>query len=202
MAKQLTFVIDKHKIEAGIAKVDRDKVYGYVEERITDKAGKPCLTGNLLDDGQTLIVSGSTSLKTVDENGIEHDKKALKTVYLDGRDAVLVPSSYDGEIKLEKVGMEELFNLEVTAVYQLTWEASTGKAALLKSLENAAIYRFIFNYRADYEGADALLLSAQNEAFVLTGRLLTFDFLEPKTPTPVAEESIEESEEDMDFGML
>ena len=74
MAKNLTFVIDKQKFAAGIIKVDRDKVYGFIEEVVSDKSGNTCETGNLLDDGQTLILSGATALKTVNANNQEVDK--------------------------------------------------------------------------------------------------------------------------------
>jgi len=92
--------------------------------------------------------------------------------------------------------------LEVNTVYQLQWEDDAAKQATLKQLENGALWKFVFNYRADYEGADAIMLSAQNEVFVLTGRLLEFDFLENKTAVPVAEPEVEQEEDSMDFGML
>jgi hypothetical protein len=92
--------------------------------------------------------------------------------------------------------------LEVTTVYQLILEDATSKTAMLNLLEGGNVFQFVFNYRADYEGADALVLSSQNEIFVLTGRMLEFDFLENKSATPLVEEFVEESEEEMDFGML
>jgi hypothetical protein len=203
MAKNLTFVIDKQKFAAGITKVDRDKVYGFVDEVVSDKSGNACETGNLLDDGQTLILSGATALKTVDANNQEVDKKTLKTVYLDGKDATLIPSSYDGEIELVKGDLDDLFNLEVTTVYQLTWEDAASKASMLKLLEGGNVFQFVFNYRADYEGADALVLCSQNEIFVLTGRMLEFEYLENKSAIPPVEEAaVEEAEEEVDFGML
>jgi hypothetical protein len=114
-----------------------------------------------------------------------------------------VPSSYDGTIELAEATPDDLFNLEVTTVYQLTWEDATAKGNMVKELEVGKLFRFVFNYRADYEGADAILLSAQNEVFVLTGRLLEFNYLENKTAAPITEvESTEQEEEEVDFGML
>lgn len=201
MAKNLTFVIDQQKFAAGIAKVDRDKVYGFVEEVVSDKDGNVCSTANILNDGQTLILSGATAMKTVDANFVEVDKKTLKTIYLDGKDAVLIPSSYDAEIILKEAHLDDLFNLEVSTVYQLTWEDATSKSAMLKLLENGKLFQFVFNYRADYEGADAIVISALEEVFVLTGRLLLFDYLENKTAAPITVEE-DEVEEEIDFGML
>lgn len=202
MAKNLTFSINKSTYSAGITKLDRDKIYGFVEEQILDKNGNLCSSGALLDDGQTLVLTGATAMKTVTDNNAEVDKKALKTVYMDGKDAILVPSSYEGTIELVKATMDDLFNLEVNSVYQLTWEDAVAKSSMLKELEGGNLFRFVFNYRADYEGADAILLSAQNEIFVLTGRLLEFEYLENKTAAPIAEVENAEQEEEVDFGML
>ena len=134
----------------------------------------------------------------------EIDKKSLKTVYHDGADAVLIPSSYDGEIVLQKASMDNLFDLEVATVYQLIWEDTSAKANLIKQLQNGNLFQFVFNYRADYEGADAIMLSSQNEVYVLTGRLLDFEYLENKSIVPPIEEEshLADSEEEVDFGML
>jgi hypothetical protein len=203
MAKNLSFRIGSNVFAAGITKIDRDKVYGFVEEVVLDKDGAPCTTGNLLDDGQTVILSGATALKTVDEHGAEVDKHQLKMVYADGADAVLVPSSYDGDVALQPATLNDLFNLEVNTVYQLTWEDAAQKSAMLAQLEGGAVYRFVFNYRADYEGADAIVLAAQQEVFALTGRMLEPEYLENKTAVPIAEpEASNEEEEELDFGML
>jgi hypothetical protein len=203
MAKNLTFVIDKTKFQAAITKVDRDKVYGFVEEAVTDKQGSVCMTANLLDDGKTLILSGATALKTVDEKMQEVDKSTLKTVYLDGSDAVLIPSSYDGEIKLESCSLDDLFDLQVDTMYQLTWEDETSKKELLSLLQDGSVFRFVFNYRADYEGADAVVVGNGVEVFVLTGRLQPFEYLENKAVLPPEEPAeLQTEEEEVDFGML
>ena len=202
MAKNLTFSINKTNYSAGITKVDRDKVYGFVEEQVLDKNGNLCSTGALLDDGQTLVLTGATAMKTVTDNNEEVDKKALKAVYMDGKDAILVPSSYEGTIELAKATIDDLFNLEVNSIYQLTWEDASAKSSMLKELENDNLFSFVFNYRADYEGADAILLSAQNEVFILTGRILEFEYLENKTAAPIVELESAEHEEEVDFGML
>ncbi len=203
MAKSITFSIGDKKFQGAINKVDRDKVYGFVEELVTDASGNLCTTGSIMDDGSTIILSGATALKTVDKNNKEVDKKTLKAVYMDGKDAVLVPSSYDQEVMLQKTIVDDLYNLEVTAVYQMAFE-DTGivKADVLKMLGDD-YYRFVFNYRADYEGADAIMLATDNEVFVLTGRLLEFNFLENKNTVVVLdEETAAETDDSIDFGML
>ena len=203
MAKSITFSIGDKKFQGAINKVDRDKVYGFVEELVTDASGNLCTTGSIMDDGSTIILSGATALKTVDKNNKEVDKKTLKAVYMDGKDAVLVPSSYDQKVMLQKTIVDDLYNLEVTAVYQMAFEdTGIAKADVLKMLGDD-YYLFVFNYRADYEGADAIMLATANEVFVLTGRLLEFNFLENKNTVVVLEdETAAETDDSIDFGML
>jgi hypothetical protein len=204
MGKNLHFVIEGKSWSAGISKVDRNKVYGHVEEVISDSNGELCTVASILDDGQTIIVSGATALKTVNSDNREVSKDTIKTVNLDGTDAVLVPSSYDTDAVLTPGTLDDLFNLEITTVYQLVWDDEAAKLDLISYLSTNKVLKFVFNYRADYEGADAVLITAQNQVFALTGKFLEFKFLENKQII-ITEESESEAnvEEDaMDFGML
>ena len=204
MGKNLHFVIEGKSWSAGISKVDRNKVYGHVEEVISDSNGELCTVASILDDGQTIIVSGATALKTVNSDNREVSKDTIKTVNLDGTDAVLVPSSYDTDAVLTPGTLDDLFNLEITAVYQLVWDDEAAKLDLISYLSTNKVLKFVFNYRADYEGADAVLITAQNQVFALTGKFLEFKFLENKqiiiTEESEAESNVEEDA--MDFGML
>jgi hypothetical protein len=125
-------------------------------------------------------------------------------VYQDGKDAVLVPSSYEGEVSVTETNLDDLFNLEITSVYQLDFEEAAQKKSVSDYLSDGKVARFVFNYRADYEGADAILIANADGIFALTGRIIDFPYLENKL-APVAatlvEETVEE-EEGMDFGML
>ena len=204
MGKNIHFVIEGKSWSAGISKVDRNKVYGHVEEIISDSNGELCSVASILEDGQTIIVSGATALKTVDSENKEISKDAIKTVNLDCTDAVLVPSSYDTDAVLTLGTLDDLFNLEITAVYQLVWEDEADKLDLIAYLGTNKVLKFVFNYRADYEGADAVLITAQNQVFALTGKFLEFQFLENKQvivlEDTVADATVEE--DSMDFGML
>lgn len=204
MGKNIHFVIEGKSWSAGISKVDRNKVYGHVEEIISDSNGELCSVASILEDGQTIIVSGATALKTVDSENKEISKDAIETVNLDGTDAVLVPSSYDTDAVLTPGTLDDLFNLEITAVYQLVWEDEAAKLDLIAYLGTNKVLKFVFNYRADYEGADAVLITAQNQVFALTGKFLEFQFLENKqviVPEDTDTDATVE-EDSMDFGML
>jgi hypothetical protein len=204
MGKNINFVIDGKSWSAGISIVDRNKVYGHVEEVITDSNGELCTVASILDDGQTIIVSGATALKTVDSDNKEVNKEQIKTVNLDGSDAVLVPSSYDIDTVLTAGTLDDIFNLEITAVYQLVWDDETAKLDLINYLNTNKVLKFEFNYRADYEGADAVLITAQNQVFALTGKFLEFQYLENKQVILTEETDADVTVEDdaMDFGML
>jgi hypothetical protein len=203
MAKAIQFAADNLKFAAALTKIDRDKIYGFIEVKVNDDKGNLCTMGSLLDDGRTLVLNGATALKTVDSKYNELDKKTLKVVYQDGTDAVLVPSSYEGEVKLLECSMDDLFNLEISSVYQLDIEDAEQKKMVTNFLADGKVARFIFNYRADYECADAIIISNANGIFALTGRIIDFPYLENKlvvNATNLQEETIEE--EGMDFGML
>ena len=203
MAKAIQFKAGESKFAATLTKIDRDKVYGFIELKVSDDKGNLCSLGNLLDDGSTIVLNGATAMKTVDESNKELDKKTLKVVYQDGKDAVLVPSSYDQEVVLQEASLDDLFNLEITAVYQLGFEDENQKNTTLAYFSDGKVARFQFNYRPDYEGADAILLANPAGLFALTGSLIDFPYLENAQVVQVAE--IEEEpavEEEMDFGML
>ena len=204
MGKNIHFVIEGKSWSAGISKVDRNKVYGHVEEVISDSNGELCTVASILEDGQTIIVSGATALKTVDSENKEITKDAIKTVNLDGTDAVLVPSSYDTDVVLTPGTLNDLFNLEITTVYQLVWEDEAAKLDLINYLGTNKVLKFVFNYRADYEGADAVLITAQNQVFALTGKFLEFQFLENKQVIVPENSDVDTTveEDSMDFGML
>ena len=203
MAKAIQFVAGKLKFAAVLTKIDRDKVYGFIEVKVNDDKGNPCVMGSLLDDGRTLVLNGATALKTVDASFNELDKKELKVIYQDGKDAVLVPSSYEGEVNLSQTSLDDLFNLEITSVYQLDFEDASQKNSVSDYLADGKVARFVFNYRADYEGADAILIANADGIFALTGRIIDFPYLE-NILAPVAANLVEETieEEAMDFGML
>jgi hypothetical protein len=203
MAKAIQFNAGKLTFAASLTKVDRDKVYGFIEVKVNDDKGNPCTMGSILDDGKTLILNGATANKTVDASFNELDKKELKVVYQDGKDAVLVPSSYEGEVLLTETSLDDLFNLEVTSVYQLDFEDDLQKKSVSDYLASGKVARFLFNYRADYEGADAILIANANGIFALTGRIIDFPFLKNEVE-PISETLVEQpiEEEGMDFGML
>jgi len=201
MARLINFKTVNQHWQAGLTKVDRKKVYGYTSEEVTDLDGNLCTMGNILDDGSTLILQGLTAMKTVDMDNAEIDKKTLKAVYMDGTDAEIIPSSFDIDVQLTETTVEDLLDLEITSIYQLEFESDEQRKALQEELLSGKLYRFIFNFRAGYDGNDAILLANNEGIFALTGRLIEFDYLDNKILDFVIDED-EDDEDEMDFSML
>jgi hypothetical protein len=102
-----------------------------------------------------------------------------------------------------KMLLDDLFNLEITSVYQLDFVDTSQKKSVSDYLADVKVARFVLNYRADYEGADAILIANEDGIFALTGRIIDFPYLENKlapADSNLVEVTIEE--EGMDFGML
>jgi hypothetical protein len=62
-----------------------------------------------------------------------------------------------------------------------------------KYFMNNEIYSFEFNYREDYEGDNAFLLSNDDGIFIGVGKLNDFEFLD------LSNISLEDSDEDIDI---
>jgi hypothetical protein len=204
MARTIKITFKGKTYEPSIQALNRDKLYGFIENVIEDDKGQSCFEGSLLEDGQTLIGKGCSAIKVLDEKGLEVDKKELKAVDVNGKPLNEVLSIFETGITLKEGGMDDLFDLEVDSVYDFNWSDETMKAAFLNEIKGKVL-TFEFNYRTDYEGADAVLISNSEGAFILSGRKLEFEFLSNKNQTIIAiPELEEENEEDqgMDFSMF
>jgi len=201
MARLVKFNIGTESFDAAINKLDRDKVYGWIETVATDSAGNTCLTASLLNDGRTMVGSGGIAQKTLDSNKVEVDKSTLVAKLPDMSLAVLQPSIYEQPVNLIAASIEDLLDLDVTAVYELTFDDLEIKSKMQSFLDNA-VYSFPFNYRSDYEAADAFMLFNGAVFFILTGNKNQFNFLTNEISEPIVIEETEVSEEELDFGML
>jgi hypothetical protein len=203
MARQATFKIGKTLFKAGINKIDRNKIYGYVDEHTYDANGDECTLGAVLNDGSTFVLSGATAMKKVDEQLREVDKSEIKTVKIDGSEAILYPSIFDIETELKEENLDSMLDLQVELSYQLSFDAETDLNTALSMLKTDKAYYFLYNYRADYEAADAYLVSNGKEIFALSGKIVKFEYLDNKTIIPIDEmEEETASDEELDFSML
>ena len=200
MAKEINFQIAGKSFQGSITKVDRDKVYGWTEERYFEKDGTQCMWANLLSDGVTLIASGGSALKIISSSGTEISRSDLKAVLPNGDLATLQKSVYEGDVLLESgYDIDSLLNLEVKSVYQLS--VTSDLEVLRAALINNQILYFKFNYRTDYEADDAFVVSQGENYFIITGVIQDFEFSNLEKPSDIA--SIDEtSENSLDFNMF
>ena len=63
MAKPLTVEFQGQTVEFALEKVDRTKLYGYVETEVHDEAGNRCELRTLAGDGHSVIGKGGAVIK-------------------------------------------------------------------------------------------------------------------------------------------
>ena len=102
---------------------------------------------------------------------------------------------------LREATLDEYLAMAVKSVYQL--QIDENKEDLINELNDGKIYYFVFNYRADYEGDDAFLVSNGTDVFAITGMSSELEFigLEDNEQELVTEDTAE-VEDDMDFAMF
>jgi hypothetical protein len=204
MAKKLNFKIGEASSSLDAIKLDRKKLYGWKEKLILDNKGENCDSITLFSDMSLLIPKGGVTLGSLTTDGKWVDKSELIHVDINGNPVEKVPSSFGADIELtELVPVEELLEHNITAVYSLQGEEESND--FINEVKKAnGIYKFIFNYRADYEGDPAFLIEANGELFVLVGKKIEFEFIGLAETGVIEseEEEIEEEVDDFDFAMF
>lgn len=200
MAKELEFRLGDHLLSLSPTKLERKKLYGWAEMRATTPDGALCNQAGIDISGKIIIPKGATKIGMVGEDGLWLEKESLVAVHADGTPAEPIISSFDTTINLvEKATIEDLLDLRVSAVYQLSGEDSEE----LKGLLGGDIYTFPFSYRGGYETSMAFLLSNGSVVYIITGEKIVFDYVgldEQGVLTECEEVDIEEDE--FDFSMM
>ena len=198
MARKAEFTINDKSVMAELKKVDRKKIYGWSNIEVYDDNGSICKLAGLAE-GRYVMPSGSTSLITIDSKGKFVSRSFLVGVDKDGKKVPIIPSIYDEKVVLNESSIDEYLTLAVKSVYQLNLE---NDDFLLDELNNGKIYHFIFNYRADYEGDDAFLISNENEVFAITGMCAELDFIGLENNEQELYQEDKEEDDDLDFAMF
>ncbi len=201
MARQAEFSFSGQSVMAELKKVDRKKIYGWSSVEVFDENGSTCKLASLAE-GSYIMPSGSTSLVSLNKSGEAISRSSLVGVNSAGEKVEKVPSIYDQKVMLREATIDEYLSVAVKSVYQLNIEEN--KESLLAELDAGKIYYFVFNYRADYEGDDAFLLSNENEIFAVTGMSSDLEFigLEDNEKELAPEDSEVVQDDDMDFAMF
>ena len=200
MARTATLTMSDKSYSVGLKKLDRKKIYGWSKVDIFDDNDQSCSLASIAD-GRYVLPSGSITLAGFNPKGEYIAKSSLIGVDEKGKKVEKVPSIFDEPATLTKADLDEYLSLNVKSVYQLAIEE--GEEELLGLLEGGDIYRFPFNYRADYEADDAFLLTSAGEVFAVVGKQAKLEFigLENKEEEVPEEPEVPE-EDDFDFGML
>jgi hypothetical protein len=205
MSKQLIVRHRGKELSLGLEKVDRTRLYGYVDTEVLDEQGQRCELATLNGDGNTLVGRGGTALATLSPNGLWREKSALQAVDPLGKVLSPVKSSFDGPLALERTAsVDEYLAHNIHLVYKL--DVVGDAAELLEELRGGTIYTFPFSYRGGLEAYTGfLLLGADGNLFLAAGSSPNFEFVGLNQPAAAAEaeaEGDEEEENGFDFGMM
>tara|TARA_B100001287_G_scaffold235392_1_gene207520 strand:- start:3149 stop:3745 length:597 start_codon:yes stop_codon:yes gene_type:complete len=198
MARKAEFTLKGKSVMAELKKVDRKKIYGWSNIEVYDENESICKLAGLAE-GRYVMPSGSTSLITLDSKGESVSRSSLVGVDKDGKKVPIVSSIYDEKVVLNESSIDDYLTLAVKSVYQLNLE---NDDFLLDELNSGKIYHFIFNYRADYEGDDAFLISNENEVFAITGMCAELDFIGLENNEQELYQEDQEEDDDLDFAMF
>lgn len=201
MAKALNIAIGGSTYALAPTKVERKKLYGWTELRATDPDGIVCRQAGLDSNGVTIIPKGATKIGMLREDGNWMEKSELQAMHADGSVAEAIPSSFEGEINLNrKVEVEKLMDCIVTSVYQLEGD---GAGDLAKAI-GTDIYMFPFSYRGGYDASDGFLLSNGTTPFIFVGTEAQFEMigLEEQAVVDEPDDEVEMEEDELDFSMF
>lgn len=184
------------------AKVDRSKLYGRRRRVALDPDGAPCTRASLTDDGSTLLRAGMTAQGYFDDTGTWLPNKELVGLDDEGEPLEKVPSTLGEAQPLTEAKPEELLDLRVHAVYALT--PTELEEALAASLADGAVYRFAFNYRADYREESAFLIANDEGAlFAIVGQPATPVWAEAEAIlAPSYDDDDADLDDELDFEMF
>ena len=205
MAK--SFVCSLGGVEFALApeKVDRARLYGWVDVEAQDEQGRRCDIATLLSDGKTIAGKGGVALASMSPDGEWLDRRQLRAVDPEGKPLAPVPSTFAAPVPLAATAtIEEYLSHDVKAVYALRPEGDC--AALRAELAKGTIYTFPYSFRGGVE-ADAgfLLVNPEGELFLAVGAPTRLRFVGLDQAAALSEEDDAaegEDEETLDFGMM
>jgi len=200
MGRKVSFKIEGSLLESEIVKVDRTKLYGTSEKIVYDTNKEECVLSDLYE-GSIILPRGSVGQVLIDENGNSVSRSELVGFNLQGEKVEKVPSIFSIENNCKKVEIDDFISSSIKSIYQLFIDADQIES-WEKYFTNDEVYLFEFNYREDYEGDDAFLISNEDGFFISVGKSNEFEFLELSN---VSVEDTDEDiviEDDLDFSMF
>jgi len=200
MGRKVSFKIEGNQLESEIVKVDRTKLYGTSEKIVYDTNKEECVISDLYE-GSIILPRGSVSQVLIDENGNSVSRSDLIGFNLKGEKVEKVPSIFSVENNCKKVEIDEFISSSIKSIYQLVIDEDQIES-WKKYFTNDEVYLFEFNYREDYEGDDAFLISNEEGFFISVGKSSEFEYLELSNVSVEDTDEDIEIEEDLDFSMF
>lgn len=180
--------------------VDRAALYGRRRRIALDDAGSSCSRASLLGDGSLLLQSGMTAQGYFLPDGVWVPQGELEAIQADGSPAERIPSTLGQLQELTEIEPEELLDLHVHNVYLL--EAESISDTVREALAAGRLFRFAFNFRADYTSETGVLLANDEGTWALIGYPHGPSWQELATVTSMTEASEEDTDDDLDFEMF
>jgi hypothetical protein len=186
-----------------LEKVDRARLYGYVDTEVLDEEGQKCEMATLTGDGHTLVGRGGTALAQVSPGGFWREKKSLLPVDPRGQAIQPVRSTFEAPVELDKrATLEDYLAHNIHLVYRLSSEQDVSP--LIEELRAGSLFTFPFSYRGGLEASVGfLLLGSDGNLFLVSGSPASFQFVGLGQSAAVVEDApAEEDEEELDFSMV
>ncbi len=200
MARQINVIKDGNESIFDFKKIDRAKLYGKRRRIVLDENGENCVKAELSEDGSTIIKSGMTMQAYFDPDGEWVENSRLVGLDLEGKPVEKVPSTLGEGQELEEVDPGALSQNHMIAVYHLS--AVEVDDSLKSALDSGTIFRFPFNYRADYSAETAFLLGNKEGIFVLVTKAATPQWCQLKTAAVESFDDDSDIDDDLDFEMF
>jgi len=200
MSRQIKFNLEGVLLQAPISKVDRAKLYGTSTREVYDENGDECTLSDLYQ-GSVILPKGSVSQVLIDKKGNYVSRSELIGFNRLNQKVEKVASIYSQENNCKKTSIDEFLSANIKSVYQLNIEHDNLES-WKKCFLNNEIYHFIFNYREDFEGDDAYILSNGSDFFVIVGKQNEYEFLELGTISVESDEEDIADDDNLDFSMF
>jgi hypothetical protein len=180
-------------------RIERSRLYGERKRMILGPDSQPCQAAELVEEGDVILSPGMTATIHLDQDRQPHSMSALVGIGSDGKLAPKVQSTLGVAQALEgPISPLEALDMVVDSVYALSPDQLD--LDLLETLNKGAIFRFSFNYRADYHASTALLVANEHGIFALVGEKVQPSWCGPDSPP---HSQIQELvEEELDFEMF
>ena len=199
MAKPIIITKDDQDSIFQLRKIERKKLYGFRKRLAVDENNEECKRASLTEDGQVLIKSGMTSQVWFIEGGKQIESSEIGVIDEDNNELELIPSTLGVKQNLEgPLNPKELLDINVTTVYSLLPDQISKD--LESSLDKGEIWKFSFNFRADYRMEKGFILKNDAGYFAIIGIPNLINMLSHNAPLP--EDEGDDEEDELDFEMF